>query len=156
MAEQVLVGAMKRQFGCVHKMLREAIGKFSPEEWRQAGHDFFVPARLAFHVIQATDYHLDADGKAYRWDRFGFDWEQAGASALPGQQEVLAYLDEVEAKVNRRLDELGDAGLVASDYAGFFPTGLDHVVYTIRHVQHHTGQINAELKRRGLSSARWR
>lgn len=67
-----------------------------------------------------------------------------------------AFLEEVEAKVSRRPEQLGSAGLLEKDYGGFFPMALDHVIHTLRHVQHHTAQINAELKTRGHKPARWR
>jgi hypothetical protein len=90
------------------------------------------------------------------WDRFGLNWEEAPPGELPDQARRLAYLDEVEAKLAAALLRLAETGLPAKDYAGFFPTALDHLLYTLRHIQHHTGQINEELKVRGLKPAKWR
>lgn len=148
--------SVKRQFASAHKMLRDAVTNFPPEEWRKARHDFLVPARLAFHVVQATDFHLDGNPDAFDWDRFGINWEETPAAVLLDQPQLLAYMDEVEAKLDATLQQLAVSGLSASDYAGRFPTALDHLLYTLRHVQHHTGQINAELKRRGLNPSKWR
>ena len=156
MAEQVLVGAVRRQFGAVHKMLREAIENCPEEAWRTGRSPFFAPARLAFHVVQATDFHLSPQPKEFNWNRFELDWEEAPPEKLLGREALLTYFEEVAAMVNRRLEELGDSGLLGPDYQGFFPTALDHVLYTIRHAQHHTGQINAELKLKELKVARWR
>lgn len=148
--------ALKRQFACVHKMLREAVNLCPADQWRQARHDFFVPARLAFHIVQATDFHLDDHPKDFNWNRGGINWEDSPPADLPDQPTLLAYLTAVEAKIHACLDRLADAGLWQADYAGFFPTAIDHLLYTLRHIQHHTGQINAELKQRGLKPARWR
>ncbi len=156
MSDTTLIDVLNRQFAKVHSMLRDAAESCPPDQWRTAEPTFFAPARLAFHLVQATDFHLDPDPKAFDWNRFGFDWEEAPPQILPDAAQLTAYLDEVEAKVNARLASLGPEGLLGPDYAGFFPTALDHVLYTLRHAQHHTGQINAELKRRGLKVAGWR
>ncbi len=156
MTDGTATAPLQRQFAVAHKMLRAAITHCPPDAWRQARHDFFVPARLAFHIVQATDFHLDTQPNAFPWDRFGFAWEDAPATALPDQTQLLAYLTEVEAKLAALLPRLAETGLLAPDYAGSFPTALDHLLYTLRHIQHHTGQINAELKIRGLKPAAWR
>lgn len=156
-ASQPLTEALQRQFAKAHATLRDAIRNCPESAWKApSDHPFFIPARLAFHIIQATDYHLDPNPGGFNWSRFGFDWEEAAPDALPDLPAVLAYLEETEAKTNRRLLELSDAGLLGPDYSPYFPTALDHVLYTLRHTQHHTGQINAELKRRGHKPASWR
>lgn len=156
MPDRILVDAVNRQGACVYKMLREAIAKCPEDQWRQGRHDFFIPARLAFHAVQSIDFHLDARPKEFPWNRFGIDWEECPAEALLSQPALLDYLDEVQAKAEGRVEVMGVEGLLGPDYAGFFPTALEHVLYTLRHVQHHLGQINAELKTRGLSPAKWR
>jgi hypothetical protein len=148
---------VQRQFGCAFGTLKEAVTQCPLGEWRKGRDDFFVPARLAFHLVQATDFHLEtAEGqKAYDWDRFGVNSEYAAASDLPDQERLLGYIDEVEEKLVRRLEGLSDATMVGADYAGMFQTSLDHLIYTVRHMQHHIGQLNAELKVRGLKAGEW-
>jgi hypothetical protein len=34
-------------------------------------------------------------------------------------------------------------------------TRLDRAIYSLRHSQHHLGQINAELRRKGVSRGEW-
>ena len=85
------------------------------------------------------------------------DWEGTPADELPGQQECLAYLEVVRQRTRVWLEGLGDEGLLAPQEA--FPwTGpniLSRMIYVIRNSQDHTGQLNAELRRRNLPRSTW-
>jgi hypothetical protein len=138
-------------------MLREAIANCPDEQWRIGENHFLVPARLAFHVIQACDFHLDDHPGQYNWHRFGLDWEEAQGQEFPGKAETLAYLEETKAKVEAWLRRLGDAGLVGPDASHkYFPTALEHALYTLRHLQYHLGQVDAVFNRRGIKSPEWK
>ncbi|MBC7235036.1 MAG: DinB family protein [Chloroflexi bacterium] len=148
--------AVIRQFERQWKMMQEAIENCPDEEWYKGCTHFMVPARLAFHAIQAADFHLSVAPARYDWGRFGFDWEECEPTALPSRVDTLAFLDEVRAKIASKLDELEDRDLAGPDTpTGYFPTMADHLVYVLRHTQYHLGQLDAELHRRGLPSPQW-
>ncbi len=71
---------------------------------------------------------------------------------------MLVYLEQVEAKVKQWLLKHGDAEFL-EDQSICKWTGarvLDRAIYVLRHTQHHTAQINSELRHRGLPRGKWR
>ena len=53
---------------------------------------------------------------------------------------------------------MGDEGLLApeEDYAWTGSTLLGRLLYMLAHCRQHLGEINAELRRRGLPRIKWR
>ena len=70
---------------------------------------------------------------------------------------MLRYLEHVRTQVNDWLAGKADGDLLAPQTA--FPwTGpniLSRCIYVIRHTQAHIGEINSELRRRGLPRIQW-
>jgi len=156
MSEQPLTDAMVAQYAGMWTMWREAIAACSDEMWRAGETQFSVPARLAFHVIQAADFYADADPNAYDWMAHGFDWEEAPAEALPAKEAVSAFLDITEKKVRDWLMAMGDVGLAVKIKAlPWLSCGLAVAAYVLRHSQYHLGQLDTLLHRKGLPSPEW-
>ena len=65
------------QCGHSWNMLRNGVRKCTDVQWKSAVDDlFFVPARLAFHVIQTMDFYTSINAKDFNWTAHGFDWEE--------------------------------------------------------------------------------
>ena len=148
-----LVEQMQR----VWRTLAEAIAQCDDAEWTRGGKDMATPARAAIHTIETAEFYTREQIDGFTWGhRFSLDCEQAEATDLPSRQQVLAYLDEVATTTSNSLSALSDADL---SRATAFPwtggTRLATVIYLMRHTQHHTAQISAELRRRGLAPAAW-
>lgn len=143
-------------------MLREAIEAFPEEQWRVADEDDLIPARQAIHIIESSAFYSgEWTGKKFpTGERLGCNWELSAADELPSRQDVLTYLDEAKAKVERWLTKRGDDGLIGEPADKRFPwTGaceLGRALYLLRHTHHHLGKIHAELRRRGIARPEWR
>ena len=155
--------AVERQLEATWKQWRKAIEGIPAEEWCAGDIDYLIPARHALHVINTVDGYC-RDTPAESWNglaeaHFGraLDWEGTPAGELPGQDECLAYLEAVRERTRDWLAGLGDEGLLAPQQA--FPwTGpnvLSRLIYVIRNSQDHTGQLNTELRHRGLPRSTW-
>lgn len=63
----------------------------------------------------------------------------------------------VRATVEERLAKFDDAALLEPEkphpWAG--QTRMCKILYVLRHTQHHLGEVNAELSRRGIKAATW-
>jgi hypothetical protein len=154
-----LAGIITSQFGNVWEMLEEAVRNFTPKQWLSGDHDYFIPARIAYHAIETADYYLRDDLTAFQWGwRFGVDWEKATSSQLPDQRAALAYLHETRRQGANWVASLGDEGILRLDEAfhaeGF--TYLDRSLYVLRHLHQHLGEISAELRKRGRERPAWR
>ena len=159
MMESTISAALIRQFDWTWATLSDAIGTFDDIGWRTGSTDFLIPARQAYHLIEAVSFYAEAnpDADKFEWGCLGCGWETAPPSQLPSQQAILGYLEETRAKMRRWLSDQSDADFlkVTGDIKSSWPTKLDRALYGLRHTQHHTAQINTELRRRGLPRGKW-
>jgi len=155
--------AVTRQLVATWKQWRKAIEKIPTDHWRSGEIDYLIPARHALHVINTVDGYC-RDEPAESWNslaeaHFGrsVDWEGTSADELPNQAEIREYLEKVRERTAQWLSSMSEEQLLAPQDA--FPwTGpnlLSRMIYVIRHSQDHTGQLNAELRRRGLPRSSW-
>lgn len=103
--------------------------------------------------IFTGDTPLDQyDGKLFEVREWGTPPEE-----LPGRQVALSKLADVRAIVEKRFAKLDDAALLEPEsvhpWAG--QTRMGKMLYVLRHSQHHLGEKNAELSRRGIKGAIW-
>jgi uncharacterized damage-inducible protein DinB len=146
------------QFERMWTMLRETIDNCAEEEWkREAGHWFLLPSRLAYHTIETVEFYSRQSPEGMDWNgRFGVDWETRETERLPDREPMVNYLDDIRGSLREKLQSLPDEALTA-EHA--FPwtgaTPLERMIYTLRHSMFHVGQIQAELRRRGLKGAEW-
>jgi hypothetical protein len=157
--ELTLTRVIERQFENAWDMLKEAIENFSPDQWKKAKNEYFIPARVAYHAIETVDYYCQDNLKGFEWGgRFGVDWETGERDRLPQQQEVLKYLDDIRKKSSDWIKNLGDQGLLSPDKVFFLEgmTHLDRVLYVLRHTHQHLGELCSESRNRNVPRPEWR
>jgi hypothetical protein len=153
-----LVASVQDHLNREWAMLEEMIGNIPEEEWRQAGSDGLCPAHHVVHVVIGADVFV-RDIPFDRWDPTGF-WPEArpggpwnmAPEELWSKQVALRKLAEMRAIVERRLAELDDEALLEAESVHPW-TGrnrLGKMLYELRHIQHHLGEISSELRRRGI------
>ncbi len=155
---QRVSASLIEQFERMWGSLREATENFSDEKWRRSEIAYLVPASLAMHTIETTEFYIgDLPGDKFPWGRLGGDWDGRDPAKWPGQERMAEYLEEVREKTRAWLMRL-------EDEAWFGPAGwcewtgktmLDRALYMLRHAQHHLAQLNVELRRAGLKPAEW-
>jgi hypothetical protein len=140
-------------------MYDDAIKEIPDEHWRTGEIDYLTPARLIYHVLEAADFYTRPNSKGYPWGhRFGANWESASPDQLPDKGDARDYLEDVKAQVESWVLGMGDEGLLAPepDYTWTGSTLLGRSLYMLAHCRQHLGEINAELRRRGLPRIKWR
>lgn len=141
------------------RSLREAIANTPQGEWQTGSDDYAIPARLAYHVLHAADLYSTTMGyEEYKPHRgYKLDWERTNPADLPAREAMMACVDTTEGKVKAWLEHLCDEGLLKeqSDYHWTGKTALGRAIYVLQHCQVHIGEINAELRRRGIEGGRW-
>lgn len=156
-SQDLIARSLAEQFDRLWSSMRDALAKCPDDQWRQGDVDWLIPARLAVHAIQACDFYSGENPDSFDWNALGCSWEDSKPEALPSRDATLEYLDRVVIGVRTWLADLGDAGLLQEEK--HFPwTGrliMDRAIYSVRHAQHHLGQINAELRRRDLPRGEW-
>jgi len=159
MAENTVTDGLVDHFQRVCKMLGEAVEGFTDEAWLSSEEGSLPPARIGYHILGGSE--------RYTWPgttdeftskrRIGLDWEKAPLTDLPGRAETVEDFHTMEARCIQWLREHGDAGLTGK--APTWPwTGkrvLGQALYLLRHLQHHAGELNKELRRRDLPAVEW-
>ena len=157
MAVVTIGQTLAEQYDRVWGTLRDALGKMSDQQWRESDCDWLTPVRQAYHIVETAEFYAGAKGQGYKWGSLGGNWEESPSAELPSQAQMLAFLERVQATVRKWLVECGDAEYLLPE-AGFAWTGgtrLSRALYSLRHAQHHLGQLNAELRRKGLARGEW-
>ncbi|OGD56361.1 hypothetical protein A3K78_10505 [Candidatus Bathyarchaeota archaeon RBG_13_52_12] len=150
------------QFSLICDMYEEAIEKIPEIQWRSGEIDYLIPARLILHANEAADYYTTDSSEGYLWNkRFEADPEKIGdikPGDLPPQKVMLEYHREVRGKIEGWLRGMSEDDLLKAEEK--FPwtgsTVLSRMLYILAHYRQHFGEVNAELRMRGLPRIKWR
>jgi hypothetical protein len=93
-------------------------------------------------------------GEASQGPMFEANWQEPDSSKLPGQDEVLAYLDEAEERLAGFLVS-ADLGAEETQVQWTGATLLGRTAYSLRHAQHHLAEMCLELHCRGIKAPGW-
>lgn len=127
------------------------------EEWRISDHPRFIPSRLTLHILETIEYYI-GDSREFKESQFG-DSESLTPDTLPSRKNLDGYFDEVKDRLHLKVRSIGDEEFLSPETLftdrdeGY--RVLDLFIYTLRHTQHHVGQLVEELRRRGIKSPRW-
>ena len=153
-----LFSALRRQLDPCVAMLRAGIVSCdhahwdvrsgSPPFWEQAYHTVFWMAawlRDWSKPFVEPPFHVP--------EALGFQGEP---SSVIARADLLRYLDDTRADCGRWLDGLTDDVMLAPTMAFGKPwTPVDRILGQVRHVQHHSGYLNAALRFYDLEPAGW-
>lgn len=139
-------------------MYDDALENIPEEHWRAGEIDYLIPARQVYHAVETADFYSDISPDDFplgqRFDGGCFD---SPPEELPTREQVREYHDEVRMKVTDWIRGLDAPGILAREKS--FPwTGsvvLGRVLYLLGHYRQHFGELNAELRRRGLPRIKW-
>lgn len=140
------------------RLAAETIGLFDPPQWRGGAALFESPARTAYHLVECLDYYFRDPGRPFQWgSRFGGGWWELPEENLPAQAEVLAYLEEVQARIVHQLTSLRDEelGTPYDEEREHGHTRLGHYVYGLRHTMHHHGVLSLLALQQGHTEGGW-
>jgi hypothetical protein len=148
-----------QQFGGAIDMLANAIRDCPPSRWgdRSRYHEYWY---MAYHTLFWLDLYLSGAVEGFAPPPpFTLD-ELDPAGVLPDrvytQDEMLGYLQHCREKCRKIIEALSDAD---ARRRCSFPWGessyAELLLYNMRHVQHHTAQMNLLLRLEGHPVPRW-
>jgi hypothetical protein len=147
------------QFEAALCMLHDSIRKCPPAHWEdKIANDPF--RQVAYHILFWVDLYLSPGETAFQLrdlhQRGGDDRLDNSVSYGLSKEETLAYLAVCRQKMLQTL--AGETAQSLQGPSGFswlpFSRGEVHL-YNLRHVQHHTGQLSAFLRRIVTDGERW-
>ena len=148
-----------QQCGATIDMLENAIRECPDELWsdRSRRPEYWY---VAYHTLFWLDFYLDNSPGTFV-PRAPFTLEEMDpAGIIPenpfSKDELLTYLQEGREKsrafIARLTDETMREEVAMASYKG---SRFELVVYSLRHVQHHTAQLNLILRQQIDSAPRW-
>ncbi len=164
MSPQTLKPILLAQFEAALAMLRQCLERCPPEHWDGliAKYPFWM---VAYHTLCFDDCYLAPSDAAWVPSTGPGGFHPAGRAELEEEypsrrferDELLRYADFVRDRLRRVLGE-GTEGETAGSLAG--PSGFPWLpftraelhLYNLRHIQHHTGQLTAFLRRVGVET----
>ena len=147
------------QFEAALCMLKECIEKCPPEHWEtKIANDTF--RQVAYHTLFYVDFYLSPSEAAFVWRdchaRGGNERTSTEACAGLSQEETLAYLADCRQKLEQTLVAETAESLQRESGFSWLPfTRAEAHLYNIRHVQHHTGQLSASLRKVVKATESW-
>jgi len=144
------------QFGASLDMLENAIHMCPDEHWDTAL-DFWY---LSYHCIFWTDYYLTSEPNKFEPPKpFTFsEFDPTGKKPdrTYTKTEILGYLEHCQQKANQlikelTMDKLNDRWI--SEYKNY--SLLEILLYNMRHIQHHSAQLNLILRQNINNAPIW-
>lgn len=151
--------ALWMQFGAAIDALENAIRACPDKVWddRTLKPEFWY---TAYHTLFWLDYYLADSPTGFSPPApFGME-EMDPAGVLPervySQDELLRYLQHGRIKCRTLLAGLTPVGAAARYISGKIDfSRVEILLYTMRHVQHHAGQLNLLLRQTVDAGSRW-
>jgi hypothetical protein len=139
---RVLCDQIVTQLDKAIELTRRNILAFSEDNWLKGVSEFEVPAKVAYHIVDALDYYFREDrGAKYVWGhRFGGSWRQLPPDRLPSISQIAEYLDETRERIHGYFENTDDAFLEKPHARQ--GSELGYAIYAIRHTMHHQGALN--------------
>jgi uncharacterized damage-inducible protein DinB len=149
---EYLKTVLTNQFEAALCMLDQCVKVCKPEHWEgKIANGTF--RQVAYHTLFFVDLYLSKNADAFELRELhhrGGDERNPTLSAGLSQEETLEYIKICR---NKAIDSLAaETRESLEGHSGFrqFSRGELHV-YNIRHIQHHSGQLSAYLRRVDLT-----
>lgn len=145
-----------QQFGAAIDMLENAILACPEDVWASDKREFDFWYN-AYHAIFWLDFYLSDSRETFvPTEPFGVtEFDPSGL--LPERvftpTELFNYLELAREKCKQRITNLEPMRIYNTGIREF--THLELLLYNLRHVQHHVGQLNQLLRQRTDDAPRW-
>jgi hypothetical protein len=152
----LIIDSIWSQFGASLDMLENAIHMCPDEHWDTAL-DFWY---LSYHCIFWTDYYLTSEPNKFEPPKpFTFsEFDPTGKKPdrTYTKTEILGYLAHCQQKAyqlikEQTIDKLNDRWI--SEYKNY--SLLEILLYNMRHIQHHSAQLNLLLRQTINNAPNW-
>ena len=143
---------LKSQYHAALAMLREAIDACPAALWID---DSYVNQfwQVAYHTLFYTDLYLQVSESAFaswehhrpEYNRFPSDADGARSLTPYSIDEIKACCKRCEAMIDDAVDRLNLAS-PDSGFSWYKMSKLEHQFVSLRHIQHHTGQLTERIR----------
>ena len=135
-----------KQFGAAIDMFENAIVKCPPQLWDDDKKFWYI----AFHTLFFLDYYLDTSPDDFmppkNFTMTETDMDEKEPDRIYTKDELLSYVKHCREKARKLIQEFNEqaaAALWKNQYRSY--SMFEMQLYNMRHVMHHTGQLNKWL-----------
>lgn len=146
-----------KQYGAAIDMLENAIIACPDDLWDQESKFWYI----AYHTLFFLDYHMVDDAEGFHPPEPFTLSEMDPSGLMPDRvytkTELLVYLQHGRDKCHSVISELTSENaenLIVNSYLKDY-NKTEILLYNMRHVQHHTAQLNLLLRQNGYEPPRW-
>ncbi|XEC92935.1 DinB family protein [Paenibacillus tarimensis] len=145
-------------------MLQDAIHRCPDELWDHQGYENKY-WHIVYHTLFFTDLYLSpSDNEFVSWERAKNEYQFLGPVPWPPhytpiieesytKQDLIEYLEKIKEDAPNKIHQDDLNASSGFDWLPFNRTELH--IYSIRHIQHHTGQLIERLRNSGVTRNRW-
>lgn len=159
MNEKIFKEIVWSQFGAAIDMLKNAIVECPDDLWvdRSSKHEFWY---MAYHTLFWLDYYLYGSNEGFKPpEPFGLE-ELDPAGVIPERpytkKELLTYLEHGRRRCRVTIQAMTDQEAMEKYTFGKVELRRDELLlYNLRHVQHHTAQLNLILRQSADIGSKW-
>jgi hypothetical protein len=152
---------LKRQYHACLAMLLEAIENCPTELWL-SGRYVRAYWQIAYHTLYYADLYLCQEESAFTpWEMHRHEHHRFVApdeillTLHPYTPlEAIAYLHDLDARIDAAVDAL-DLDATSSGFSGYQMPKFEHQIVSLRHMQHHLGQLTDRLRQEAGWGVRW-
>ena len=162
-----LIKLLLDQFEASLEMLGECVDNCPEEHWEsRIGNAAFW--RVVYHTLFFVDLYLSADEASFaprefhRDDAVALDGGDSGSEASQSEdvpfskEQITEYIEHCRVKARDTISAETQASLENRSGFPWYPMSRgEHHLASIRHIQHHVGQLSASLIRNTGKGVRW-
>ncbi len=144
-----------KQFGATIDMLENSVSACPDAIWDDSSKFWYN----AYHTIFYLDYYLSEVPDTFHPPQ-PFTLSEFDPEELPDRvydkSELIAYIKFCREKCRKLISDLSDENLqkrFINQYRNY--SRLEILLYNMRHVHHHTGQLNLLLRQSGHTPPNW-
>jgi hypothetical protein len=154
--EDSLKTILWKEFGAAIDMLENAVAACPESRWKDNSKFWYN----AYHVIFFLDYYLTEEEEKFHppapftLSEFNPDGEMP--ERVYDKSELITYIRYCREKCRKLISELTDENMqkrFINKYRNY--SRLEIIIYNMRHVQHHAGQLNLLLRQNGNEPPDW-
>ena len=144
-------------FDLTWQVYEKAFSVIPDEEWSKGEIEYLTPSRIIYHAIETAEWY-SGESRDFEWGHLtGTGPEDSTAEDLPSKEKLLDYHELVKKRITERLESMSDEELLSEEtvFKWTGSTKLSRFLYVLSHYRNHFGEINAELRHRGLDRVKW-
>jgi uncharacterized damage-inducible protein DinB len=157
--QQIWKTIMWQQLGAAVDMLENAIRACPEDLWEEKNnnHSFWY---IAYHTLFFLDFYMSEKEEGFQPPAPFTLSELDPSGILPERiytkEELLDYIQYGRKKTKAAIDRLTSENLrERCSFRSPDVTAAELIFYTMRHVQHHAGQLNLMLRTKAGSATAW-